>query len=253
MKKRALKRFAGQIKPDERVRYGHISAVRSELKLSLLDMTWLMGVGNLWPTQDPEDQKDPISQPTQAILLRLYDALRKNLLPEMPSVQQVHEMAKTPYEAITGKELSVRRFGIILGASQFSSHRWAGPADGDGAGVGPGRGVERILLLLFHLLKTQKEDGMRLFLDIVDTEARTRGFPNGLEDIYKKGSWAWNQEAKDVKVRQAARRKERKKIKARGGNAVGTPFVVKKKKTAKKSPAKKKTRAKAGQRRKTGR
>jgi hypothetical protein len=169
---------------DRRVRLGDLQALKELLGESSIGFHWLMGFSTAIPlgAKNPERARAEVPAAVQSLLARLYYSDPDlNVLPKMPTPQAVYNRAKRSYKRITGTELSWRRFVLLCGLSQYSSHGWK-------VGEVPTMGAQRVLLLLDMLLTRRGDSGLRLYLRTVENEAKARGFAS-LQELYTRGNW----------------------------------------------------------------
>lgn len=178
-----------------RVQYGDLQETRELLGVSMLDFCWLMGAATVtWSFSNPAKARAPISDPVTCLLARFYSAHPDfNLLPELPTPASVFKLIAGPYRDITGEELTWQRFGLLCGATPFSSRRWR-------EGGVPNPKPQRLLVLLTLAVSRGGKSALRAYLSMLEAEARARGFDGGLVDVFKARSWG----------RRAAVRPERK-------------------------------------------
>ena len=193
----------------ERLKNGDICALRETVGLSTIDFVWLIGslphVRSFSLGKKGSDKNRlPLRDAALGVLTRVLSEQPELCpVPETPTFFEIFEKAAEHFESIRAQygisgKLSRRRFALILGMSGWSGIQWS--KEDNQSPV-----ASRLFLLLNILIDTQGEDGMLWFLKIVDLEARSRGFEDGLYDVFRAGNWG----SKKAQNEQLARDEEK--------------------------------------------
>lgn len=194
---------------DRRVVFGDLQALKELLGVNSFDFWWLMGFSapKSLGAKNPERARAEVPDAVHSILARLYDANPDiSLLPRVPSPQDVYGRVKVSYARVTGVELSWRRFVLLCGLSQYSSHGWK-------VGEVPTMGAQRVLLLLDILLQRGGDTALRQYLRVLETEAKARGFQD-LQELFTAGNWG---KRATLRVDRKARARKASVASSRGG------------------------------------
>lgn len=167
-----------------RVDYGDLQEARELLGVSLLDFCWLMGAATItWSFSSPAKARTPINDPVTCLLARVYSVHPDfHILPPMPTPASVFKLIAGPYKDLTREDLEWHRFGLLCGATPFAAKRWR-------EGGVPNPKPQRLLLLLSLAVTRGGKSALRTYLNLLEVEARARGFDDGLKGVFKARSW----------------------------------------------------------------
>lgn len=175
------------IQDDRRVKGADVQDVREILACTYLDILYLTGaLVRDWRSTGEKGQKE-IKQPQLSILLRYLDKYPEEaFLTKMPDFEEAYEAVSSVFPG----RLSYRKFGVLWGTSGWSGNAWM-------HGATPGPTVQRLFFFVVNAIMREGEEGLRKFMDIVDIEAKARGFEGGIEELFTKGSWDVRGKKKD--------------------------------------------------------
>ncbi len=163
--------------PDERNRMtgDDITELRYILGLKTIDMRWLFGT----PGEIKSARTDgPVKDVTTSILARyLYKYPDEAPMLKMPQFPELFDTLKE-----VKQNMSLRAASFMCGLSGWSGHRWykGGPTTPL---------VERLFYILMQAVQNEGLEGFRKFMEVVDEEARSRGFVQGLTSVMRNNSW----------------------------------------------------------------
>jgi len=159
-----------------------IADLRDELGIGSIDLYWLFSsVGSIKMTG--EKGKEPLTNPSTCILARYLSKYpEENIIPEMPLFTDVLETTKELQGTIS---FSATNLGTIFGATGWSGNRWF-------HGGRPSPIIQRLFYILLQAIENEGQKGLYKFLEIVDQEAKARGYSNGLQEILQNATWRPN-------------------------------------------------------------
>lgn len=177
------------IERDKLMTGADVQALRELLGIGSVDTYWLTGTGtanNKWKLQG-EKSRVPISDPSLSILVRFLNVYPEySFLPEFPDFYETFELtSKTDPELFQNRiqkdKQAVGRFAVLFGKNSWNSTQWLN-------GATPSPIVERLFFIIIRLIENEGLDGLKKYLDIVDQEAKARGF-GSIEELLKSGKW----------------------------------------------------------------
>jgi hypothetical protein len=166
-----------------------VQALRELLGIGSVDTYWLTGTGtanNKWKLQG-EKSRVPISDPSLSILVRFLSQYPEySFLPEFPDFYETFELAsKTDPELFQNRiqkdKQAVNRFAVLFGKNSWNSTQWLN-------GATPSPVVERLFFIIVRLIEKEGLAGLKKYLDIVDQEAKARGF-DSIDKLLRSGKW----------------------------------------------------------------
>lgn len=193
----------------EQITMDHLHRLKEYLGANQSDMLWLMGV----PIAAWYSKSDEVS-PTLALLTRLYD--RHPILaplPRYPSFQEMYDLIAPFFEEKYGKKLAATRMGTLFGVGKWAGYSWSKTS----GGKEPSPTGKRLFLAAYMLIDSSVKEykaqleyaqamreenpgykinrglieatrkrGFNEFLEILETEAKSRGYDD-LDDLYRTG------------------------------------------------------------------
>lgn len=185
------------LRDSEVVRGVHIQELRELLGVSFFDILHLIGQSNPSWKVTGDAQLRPIEDPTLSLFVRLLTR-RPDLSPiiQWPEVQEMYDLVEAAWQETAMEKygpLSARRFALLFGLAAWSGNNWA-------KGREPLPLVRRLFRLVRDLILVDGADGLRLYLDLVDKQARVIGIPDGFQGVLQRGNW--NLETKPRKISQ---------------------------------------------------
>lgn len=189
------------IKFNELMTGADIQALRELLGIGSVDTYWLAGTGtnyNKWKLQGEKSQV-PISDPSLSLLVRVLNAYPEySFLPRFPDGYETFEViSKTDPELFKNRrskdkdKQAPHRFAPLFGKNAWNSTQWLG-------GATPSPVVERLFYVITQMIEKEGLDGLKKYLDIVDEEAKARGF-DSIDDLMSNGKWKKNEFDKEIK------------------------------------------------------
>lgn len=166
-----------------------LQALRELLGIGSVDTYWLAGTGtayNKWKLQGEKSQV-PISDPSLSILVRFLNAYPEySFLPNFPDFFETFEATSNTdpelfQNRIQKDKQAVNRFAILFGKNAWNSTQWLN-------GATPSPVVERLFYIITQLIEKEGLDGLKKYLDIVDKEAKARGF-DSIDSLLGSGKW----------------------------------------------------------------
>lgn len=146
-----------------------IELMRSATGFKVDELRWVLGLSLAqWLEYTKRHPNKPISNPTVALLLRLYTA-KPHLIPLPPSADPVRIMKKA--------DISQRRLSLMLGKQATSAGKWIK----EGAELSGN--VRRLAKHLEDI--AEDPDALAQWESMVEQEASLRGVP----DIWKQQGW----------------------------------------------------------------
>lgn len=171
-------------------------------------------------------RNEPIPDVAMAILARIYNA-HPELLPDVrrPSFGEVHQAVQkvwpeylrrhpeisTPERgrgSAAPNELAKTRMATWFGVQKSAAGEWE-------RGRAPTGPQSREWKLLLDLVQGKGVEGLEIFLEAVDLEARSRGVEGGLDELMRRRSEVWPKPAwteRKAKAGKRAANRERKRL-----------------------------------------
>lgn len=170
--------------PPRLLRGADVQVLRELLGISSLDMHWLLGsdVPKYRTTKEGVNQL-PLSDPTESILVRyLLKYPEAAFVPQMPTLEDVFPLIAEKFKTEEGA-MPARKLGPLLGMSGWTGNQWL-------KGSEPSRKATRLFKLIMDDVNEFGEDeAFRRYVEVVNEEARARGFYEGIEQVQREGSW----------------------------------------------------------------
>lgn len=174
---------------------------REELELSVTDHFWLCGMltRNFRITEDAG--QEPIPNIPISILVRYLDKNPEDaFVPKMPTWEETYDLVAS----VSPFKMSPRKFGMLFGTTGWTGNRWY-------HGGEPSPPVKRLFYILKKKIEKEGEEGFRKYLNALEEEAKTRGFENGLESVFKAGGWKTHDHDEDLEESDLEEKPEKKK------------------------------------------
>ena len=180
-----------------------IQNLRETLSLGLIDLYWLVGVGNIASPWELVGEKKyiPLQDVSLSILVRyLCKYHEESYMPVPPEYQDIFDLINETDPSlfanrISKEKIAIRRFAPLFGKSDWNSQQWAsGKSD-------PSSVVNRLFLLVWNNIKQKGEAGLKEYLQVVEEELIARKLVEtpvdkssgedlvALNQFLKKGAW----------------------------------------------------------------
>ncbi|MCP4021303.1 MAG: hypothetical protein GY729_05630 [Desulfobacteraceae bacterium] len=164
------------ISDEKLLRSADLNDLKETLGVSMIDIIHLMGSMNFKLTGAKGQQL--IGHPANSLLIRYLNKYPEDyFIPEMPESEEVYDVVSQHYNG----KLSHSKFGVLFGNASWAGCAWNN-------GDSPSVAVKRLFYLLLNAIESEGSNGLKKFLELVDTEARLRGL-GGLEQVTQKGNW----------------------------------------------------------------
>ncbi len=124
----------------------------------------------------------------------------------MPTPKEIFDRLCGPYERVTGRELIPSRFAILCFVTPQTMGDWL-----QSRPVSPRS--QRHLYILDYLINRGGDKGLKAYLSLLETEAKSRGF-GSLEDVFRARTWSVKRVA-DQHAPSSAKKKPRSGVTGR--------------------------------------
>lgn len=142
-------------------------------QFSVIEMCYFFGLSSPNSYNQLVKSSDPVP-PTIALLYRLYEDSCVDLKTTVEPVAVYEEVKR-----LAGEDVSFRHFSILTGKAHTAYSSWITK------GVAPNQSTKRLLYVLDKYLDKKGKKGYRAYLDMVDSEAKSRD----IENIFSELSW----------------------------------------------------------------
>lgn len=159
-----------------------IAELREKLGCSLLELTYLLGRTTiLLPMKKEDKARRPLKNMPLSYLIRLVreepDAALA-VLPQWPTFADARNAVASVWDKQTYGRFSDRKFAIICGVTPWTFAKWS---SGENT---PTTSTVRLFCFLCDIIKRKGREGLEIYLDCIDRDAKSRG-KSGLKELFK--------------------------------------------------------------------